>query len=89
MANSYSLGIDVGSTTVKTVIADISKNIIYSRYQRHFSKVRETVAEQLILIRDAFPTRNFPYVLQARQVLDLQIPQNFPLCRRFTQRFLR
>lgn len=59
MANNYSLGIDVGSTTVKTVIADISQNIIYSRYQRHFSKVRETVAEQLILIRDAYPNEEF------------------------------
>ena len=37
--SKYSLGIDVGSTTVKTVITDADGNIIYSKYQRHFSKV--------------------------------------------------
>lgn len=47
MSKVYSLGIDVGSTTVKTVILDDGGEIIRSRYQRHFSKVRETVAEQL------------------------------------------
>lgn len=47
MSKVYSLGIDVGSTTVKTVILDDDGNIIRSRYQRHFSKVRETVEEQL------------------------------------------
>ncbi len=47
MNKVFSLGIDVGSTTVKTVILDESGNIIRSRYQRHFSKVRETVEEQL------------------------------------------
>ncbi len=47
MSKVYSLGIDVGSTTVKTVILDDNNEIIRSRYQRHFSKVRETVAEQL------------------------------------------
>jgi len=49
------LGIDVGSTTVKTVITDNdSKDILYSKYQRHFSKVRETVIEQLELIKDMY-----------------------------------
>jgi len=47
MNKIFSLGIDVGSTTVKTVILDDSGNIIRSRYQRHFSKVRETVEDQL------------------------------------------
>ena len=48
----YSLGIDVGSTTVKTVIIDEKKNIIYSEYQRHFSKVRETVKTQLEAVQE-------------------------------------
>ncbi len=51
MNKLYSLGIDVGSTTVKTVILD-GDNIIYNKYERHFSKVRETVAQQLKIIRD-------------------------------------
>lgn len=59
MANKYSLGIDVGSTTVKTVITDAEKNIIYSKYQRHFSKVKETVTEQLMLIKAQYPEEKF------------------------------
>lgn len=59
MANKYSLGIDVGSTTVKTVITDTEKNIIYSKYQRHFSKVKETVTEQLMLIKADYPDEEF------------------------------
>ena len=43
----YALGIDVGSTTVKTVVIDDNKQILSSCYQRHLSRVRETVAEQI------------------------------------------
>ena len=55
----YSLGIDVGSTTVKTVIIDEKKNIIYSEYQRHFSKVREAVKIQLQAIQQKYPNDTF------------------------------
>lgn len=58
MNKVYSLGIDVGSTTVKTVILD-GEDIIYNKYERHFSKVRETVAEQLKIIRDMYKGDKF------------------------------
>ena len=58
MNKIYSLGIDVGSTTVKTVILD-GNDIIYNKYERHFSKVRETVAQQLRIIRDKFKGDKF------------------------------
>ncbi len=51
----YALGIDVGSTTVKTVVCDEEGNILHSAYQRHFSKVKETVAGQLESIAAKFP----------------------------------
>lgn len=44
-----SLGIDVGSTTVKIVLIDESNNILFKRYERHMSNVFEKVKE---LIRD-------------------------------------
>lgn len=59
MSNKFSLGIDIGSTTVKTVITDTDKNIVYSKYQRHFSKVKETVTEQLMLIKEIYPEEKF------------------------------
>lgn len=59
MASKYSLGIDVGSTTVKTVITDEGGNIIYSKYQRHLSKVKETVTDQLKIIQADYPGESF------------------------------
>ena len=54
MSKVYDLGIDVGSTTVKTVILD-GGEFVYDKYERHFSKVRETVAEQLRIIKGLYP----------------------------------
>ncbi len=58
MNDTLCLGVDVGSTTVKTVILD-GNDIIYNKYERHFSKVRETVGAQLRLIRELFPGTQF------------------------------
>lgn len=58
MEKILDLGIDVGSTTVKTVILDDGK-FIYHKYERHFSKVRETVANQLRTIRNEFSNYKF------------------------------
>ena len=58
MSIIYDLGIDVGSTTVKTVILKEGE-IIYSKYERHFSKVRETVAEQLRIINEKYKGERF------------------------------
>lgn len=41
------VGIDVGSTTVKVVVLNDAKEIIYKSYERHFSKVREKTVEML------------------------------------------
>lgn len=57
--NFYALGIDVGSTTVKTVVCDKNGNILHSAYERHFSKVRETVSAQLQKIAEKFPDAQF------------------------------
>ena len=42
MMISY-LGVDTGSTTVKAVLLDEKQNIIYKRYERHFSQIKETL----------------------------------------------
>lgn len=43
MKNLLHLGLDVGSTTVKLVVLDSCDNIIYSKYQRHFSDIKKTI----------------------------------------------
>ncbi|MBQ9882565.1 MAG: 2-hydroxyacyl-CoA dehydratase [Synergistes sp.] len=45
--NKYHIGLDVGSTTVKTAVLDENDNLIFDRYQRHNSDVRRTIAEVL------------------------------------------
>ncbi|MEE8886648.1 MAG: acyl-CoA dehydratase activase-related protein [Eubacteriales bacterium] len=41
---NYTLGIDIGSTTVKVVLMDIDHKILYSDYRRHGAKIQETLA---------------------------------------------
>ena len=44
--NTKKLGIDIGSTTAKVVLLEGEK-ILYSKYKRHLSRVRETTREML------------------------------------------
>jgi len=45
MSNYLSIGIDVGSTTVKFVVLDEDNQLIYKDYNRHFSDIKNTVAK--------------------------------------------
>lgn len=78
MAEKYSLGIDVGSTTVKTVIIDEKDKILYSNYQRHYSKVRETVVEQLKTIAEEYPACEFHACLTGSAGLGLANASKLP-----------
>ncbi len=46
---AYLLGIDIGSTTVKTVLLSDGKTV-YEKYERHFARVREKAEEMLLEI---------------------------------------
>ena len=41
---NYSLGIDIGSTTVKIAILDQDNNLVFSDYERHYANIQETLA---------------------------------------------
>ena len=43
----YTLGIDIGSTTVKIAVLNESRNILFSDYERHFANIRETLSSLL------------------------------------------
>ena len=47
----HTLGIDIGSTTVKVAVLDEQKQILFSDYQRHFANIQETLAN---IINDAY-----------------------------------
>ena len=46
------LGIDIGSTTVKIAVLDSNKNILFADYERHFANIQETLAHLLIKAKD-------------------------------------
>ena len=43
--STYKLGIDIGSTTIKLVVADADNNFVFDRYRRHHSNIKETLLE--------------------------------------------
>ncbi|MBE5840141.1 MAG: 2-hydroxyglutaryl-CoA dehydratase [Butyrivibrio sp.] len=47
ISKDYTLGIDIGSTTVKVALLDKDSNIIFSDYKRHFANIQETLADLL------------------------------------------
>lgn len=42
-----SLGIDIGSTTIKAIVLDDDNNVVFSLYERHFSRIAEKLSEVL------------------------------------------
>ena len=44
MSDNFSLGIDIGSTTVKIVVMNNKKEILLSDYERHYANIQETLA---------------------------------------------
>lgn len=55
---SISLGIDVGSTTAKVVLIE-NDEIVFSKYERHYSKVREKTIEILKELKNKIGPKRF------------------------------
>ena len=51
--DTYKLGIDIGSTTVKVAVLDPNDQLVFSDYQRHFANIQETLGS---LLRKAHET---------------------------------
>lgn len=47
MNKNYTLGIDIGSTTVKIAILNKQQELIFSDYERHYANIQETLASLL------------------------------------------
>ena len=56
--NVLSLGIDIGSTTAKVVLVEGEK-VLYDKYERHFSQVRQKTLEMLRVIEPQLRGREF------------------------------
>ncbi len=84
---TYNLGVDIGSTTVKTVILENGK-IIFSKYQRHFSKVRETAAEQIEEIGKLYPEADFKMAITGSAGLGLAGAAGLPFVQEVHSAFI-
>ncbi len=45
------LGLDIGSTTIKCILIDDNKNILFEIYKRHFSKIQQTTIELFEMVK--------------------------------------
>lgn len=48
------IGLDIGSTTIKCVVFDENENIVFNEYKRHFSQITQSTAEMLSTINSKF-----------------------------------
>ncbi|MDD3894208.1 MAG: acyl-CoA dehydratase activase, partial [Syntrophomonadaceae bacterium] len=51
----YNVGLDVGSTTAKIIVINNDNQIIYKKYQRHFSNIKDTI---IAIFNGAKPSLN-------------------------------
>ncbi|MEE0859657.1 MAG: acyl-CoA dehydratase activase [Acutalibacteraceae bacterium] len=49
------VGLDVGSTTVKCVVLDENNKILFSTYERHYSQIKQKIADVLRKAKTAVP----------------------------------
>lgn len=84
----YALGIDVGSTTVKTVVLDEQGKMLSRCYQRHMSRVRETVAEQVQALAAQYPDAEFSVCMTGSAGLGLAQSAGIPFVQEVHAAFL-
>ena len=65
------VGLDIGSTTVKIVILNKNKEIIYSNYERHFSDTKTTLYNVLTKFTKDYKDATFTLSLTGSGALDI------------------
>ena len=79
----YTLGIDIGSTTVKVAIIDDSGSILFADYERHFANIQETLALLLKRAVEALGEMElYPVIIRLRRTYAFLPPGRFRLFRR-------
>ena len=71
MKDVLSIGIDVGSTTVKMVVMNKNKNILYSVYERHYSDTKRTIKKLFDDILSKFKSDKFSIIMTGSGAISL------------------
>ena len=88
------VGLDVGSTTVKIIVMNETKDVIYKDYQRHFSDTKNTVCTVLENLIKNFPHNNFTLALtgsgamSAAKFLEVNFIQEVVSCKRAVEKYI-
>ena len=92
--NLLLVGLDIGSTTVKIVVMDTSKKIIYTNYTRHLSDTKNTMYQVLSKLLEDFPNSNFKIALtgsgalEISNLLDINFIQEVISCKRAVEKYI-
>lgn len=69
--NILNIGLDVGSTTVKIVVMNEAKEVLYTNYTRHLSDTKNTMYQVLHKLLDNYPNNNFKITLTGSGALEI------------------
>ena len=74
----YHIGIDIGSTTIKTVILDGSGKAVYQNYERHMSETRKALLRHLQKIRQVTGGEGFTLALTGSSAMGIAQEAGIP-----------
>ena len=92
--NILHVGLDVGSTTVKIVVMNENKEIIYKDYRRHFSDTKNTVCDVLNELNEKYTNSKFTLALtgsgamSAAKFLGVNFIQEVVSCKRAVEKYI-
>ena len=77
LENRLTLGVDIGSTTAKVVLID-NGEVIYEKYERHLSQVRQKTLEMIQAIEPMLTGREFAVAISGSAGLGLAEAARIP-----------
>ena len=80
----YKAGIDIGSTTVKLVITDLSNNIVFGEYVRHMANTKKALTELLIKAKSIIETSYVSFYITGSGSLGISKAVNIPFIQEVT-----
>ena len=92
--NVLHVGLDVGSTTVKIIVMNEQKDIIYKDYRRHFSDTKNTICTMLEELNKMYPESLFTIALtgsgamSAAKFLNVNFIQEVVSCKRAVEKYI-
>ena len=94
MENILHVGLDVGSTTVKIIVLDETKKVIYKDYQRHHSDTKNTVCNVLSDLNNKYQNHLFTLALtgsgalSVAKFLGVHFIQEVISCKRAVEKYI-